>query len=90
MHPDRRQPRKLRESRGQLAGKLRSDDEMFGRNDIDAVGQRRPCQIYIQQGNDAPDAGDTEPYGQVFRPIGHQQADYFALGNARSSAHRAY
>ena len=40
-----------------------------------------PSQIGIEQGNDATDAGDAKPYGDVFRSIGHQQADDFAFGN---------
>ena len=41
VNPDRGMQRSRRKSRGQLAGELRSDDEMFRRNDIDAVGERR-------------------------------------------------
>ncbi len=55
---------------------------MFGRDNIDAVGERRAGQIGIEQRNDAADAGDAEPDGNVFRPVGHQQADDFAFGNA--------
>ena len=81
MNPDGGSRRKLWQRLGQLTSKLRSHDEMFGRCDIDAVSQRRPSQISIEQGNDASDAGDAQPYSDVFRSIGHQQADHFTFGN---------
>src|ERR1700722_8978694 len=79
MKPNHRRVRKMRQGRSQLAGELRSDDEMFRRRDADAVGERWAWQIGIEQGNDATDAGDAKPYGEVFRTVGHQQADDFAF-----------
>ncbi len=52
---------------------------MFGRYDVDAMGERGAGQIGIEQGNHAADAGDAKPYGDVFGTIGHQQADDFAF-----------
>ena len=52
---------------------------MFRRNGIDAMGERWADQIGIQQGNNTANTGDTKPYGDVFGPIGHQQADNFAF-----------
>ena len=52
---------------------------MFGRDDIDAMGERRTGQIGIEQGNHTADPGDAQPDGHVFGPVRHQQADAIAF-----------
>ena len=63
-----------------LLEKFRSDDEVLGRDDIDAMGERVTAQIGVEQRDDAADGGDTEPDRHVFGPIWHQEPDRFALG----------
>ena len=41
-----------------------------------------PDQIGVEQRHHAADAGDAEPDRQELRPVGHQQADRVALGDA--------
>ena len=47
----------------------------FGRDDVDAVGERRADQVGIEQRDDAAGPRDAEPDRHVFRPVRHQQAD---------------
>ena len=54
---------------------LGRDDDMGGRGDRDAMGERLAGQIGVEQRDDAADLGDAEPDGEIFRPVGHQQAD---------------
>ena len=45
MNPDCGKHREQREGRGQLAGELRSDDQMFRGNNIDTVGREGPVKF---------------------------------------------
>ena len=63
-------------------GKLSGHDEMLGRDDIDAMGERGAGQIGVEQRDDTADAGDAKPDGHVFGPVGHEQADDVTFGEA--------
>ncbi len=56
------------------------DDDVLRRDDVDAMGERVPAELRVEQRNDAADAGDAEPDRQVFGPVRHHQADGLALG----------
>ena len=47
---------------------------MIGLRDVDAVRQRQPDQLGVDQRHDAADFGDAEPGCDVIRPARHQQA----------------
>ena len=70
--------------------KFRRDDDVLGRDDIDAMGERRPAQIGVEQRDDAADAGDAEPDRQVFGPVWHQQPDRVAFGEILRRAPSAH
>ena len=52
---------------------------MFGLDNIDAMGERGPHKIGIEQRNHSANACDAKPYSQVFGTIRHQQTDDFAF-----------
>src|ERR1700722_4964838 len=54
---------------------LGRDDDMGGRGDRDAMGERLAGEIRIEQRNDAANLRDAKPDREIFRPVGHQQAD---------------
>ena len=71
-------------SRGlEYRGKIRRQDDMIGFRDIDAMRQRQPDQLGIDQRRDAADLGDAEPGGDVIRPAWHEQANGIAGLDAR-------
>src|SRR5437867_2919433 len=53
---------------------------MSGGGDVDAMCERGPGEIRVEQRNDAADARDAEPDGHVLRAVRHQEADGVALG----------
>ena len=60
----------------------RIHDNMLGRRDRDAMRQAFAAEMGIDQCHHGADARQAQPDGQILRPIGHQQADYFTLGDA--------
>ena len=60
--------------------KLGRHDDVSGRGNIDAVRERRPRQVRVEESDDSPDTRDTEPDGEVFRSVRHQQTNHFSLG----------
>jgi hypothetical protein len=54
-------------------GEFGSDNDMFGRHNVDGVGQRLTPEIGVNQRNRTTDAGYPEPDGHVFRTIWHEQ-----------------
>ena len=64
------------------AKQLGGDDDVLGGDDVDAVREREPAQIGVQQRHHAADPGHAEPQRQEFRPVRHHQADGVALGDA--------
>ena len=63
-------------------GELRGDDEVFRRSSLNAVRERLPGEVGVEQCDDSADAGDTQPDSQILGAVGHQQADHIALGHA--------
>ena len=55
---------------------------MFGRDQIDGMGQRRARQIRIEQRHHAPGLSDAQPARHKFRPVPHQQADAVTFADA--------
>jgi hypothetical protein len=55
------------------------DDDVLRRDDVDAVGERRPGQIGVEEGGDAAGAGDAEPDREIFRAVRHQEGDRVSL-----------
>ena len=51
---------------------------MIGCRDIDAMRQRLPDQLGVNQRGDAADLADAEPGRDVIRPAGHEQANRVA------------
>ena len=80
VNPDRRRAGEVRPHGGQPIDELRGHDQMSGRGDVDAMRERRPGEIRVEQRDDAADAGDAEPDGHVLGAVRHQQADGVALG----------
>ena len=58
------------------------DDDVPGRDHVDAVGERIARQVGVEQRDHAADSGDADPDRQELGPVGHQQADRVALGDA--------
>ncbi len=54
---------------------LGGKDDMIGACEIDAVGERRSDQPGVDQRHRAADPADTEPAGEIVRPVRHQKAD---------------
>ena len=75
----RREVRLRRLQRGQHVG---VDDDVPGRDHVDAMGERHAHQIGVEQRDHAADAGDADPDRQELGPVGHQEADRVALGDA--------
>ena len=61
------------------AHQLGRHDDVLRRHDVDAMRERLPDQVGVEQRGDAADAGDAEPDRHEFRPVRHQQADGVAL-----------
>jgi hypothetical protein len=80
VQPNLRAAHELRGCALELHGAFGGDDQMFRRDDVDAMGERMPAQLGIDQRNDDARAGEAEPDRQIFRPVRHHQADCFALG----------
>ncbi len=57
-------------------------DDMPRRGDADAVRERLADQVGVDERDDRAHAGNPEPDRQIFRPIGHQQADHVAFADA--------
>ena len=53
----------------------------FGLDGVDAIGQRRPGQMGVEERNHAADARDADPDREEFRPARHHQADRVALAH---------
>ena len=80
VQPNLRAAHKLRGCALELRGAFGGDDQMFRRDDVDAMGERMPAQLGVDQRDDDARAGKAEPDRQIFRPVRHHQADRFALG----------
>ena len=61
---------------------LRRHDDVPRMDDVDAMRERRPGQVGVEQRHHAADAGDAEPDRHEFRPVRHHQADGVALADA--------
>ena len=61
---------------------LGRDHDVQWLDDIDAVGERHPGEVGVEQRHHAADVGDAEPKRQEFRPVRHHQADGIALADA--------
>ena len=61
---------------------FRTYDQMFGRDEIDAMGERGAGQIRIEQRHHATGLGDAQPERHEFRPVRHEQTDAIAFADA--------
>src|SRR5262249_17659528 len=57
------------------------DDDVFRRSSLNAVREGLPGEVSVEQCDDSANAGYTQPDSQIFRAVGHQQADHIALGH---------
>ena len=78
MDPDLRHAVQIGRGGLEHVGEIRGEDDMIGFRDVDAMRQRLPDQLGIDQRDDAADLADAEPGGDVIRPVRHQQANGIA------------
>ncbi len=77
-------------ARARELGRQRSvDDGRLGADDGDAMGERGPGQIGVDQRRRHADAREAHPDRDIFRPVGHHQATASPLPSPRASAQRA-
>ena len=62
-----------------MFAKFRSDNDMFRRDDIDAMGERRTAKLGVDQRNDDAHARQSQPYRHIFRPVRHHEAEVSPL-----------
>jgi hypothetical protein len=79
MDPDFRCGLQRRQDGEERLEQFGRDDNVLGRDDIDAMRERRPHEVGVEERGDAADARDADPRGRKFRPVRHQQADSVAL-----------
>src|SRR2546422_173597 len=79
VRPDSRRAGEVRQRAGEPFEELRGHDDVPGRDEIDGVRERGPCQIGVEQRNDAADTGDAEPDRHVLGPVRHEQPDDIPL-----------
>jgi hypothetical protein len=82
VRPNLRAAHELRGGAFKLPGALGGDDDMLRRDDVDAMGERMPAQLGVDQRNDNARAGQAKPDRQIFGPVRHHQADGFVFGQS--------
>ena len=70
-----------RRQRLQVCGKFGRGNHMRGRYRINAMGERRPAQLRVDQRDDDANGAKPEPDGHVIRPVRQHQANGVALGD---------
>ena len=83
MDPDFRRAVQMGQRGFEHPSKFVCEDDMVGIGDVDAVRQRQPDQLGVDQRHDAADLGDAEPGGDVIRPARHDQANGIAGFDSR-------
>ncbi len=64
---------------GERLEQFGGDDDVLWAHHIDAIGQRHPGEVGIDERNHAADPRDADPRGQKLRPARHHQTDRVAL-----------
>ena len=64
---------------GERLEQFGGDDDVLWAHHIDAIGQRHPGEVGIDERNHAADPRDADPCGQKLRPARHHQTDRVAL-----------
>ncbi len=72
----------MRPRRLECLAQVRRNDDLFRRDNVDAMGERGPAELGVQQRHGAADGSDAEPDRHVIRAVLHQQRDSVALGDA--------
>src|SRR6202044_2038585 len=55
-----------------------SHDDPLRRDDRDRMRERGAAQVGVEQSDDDPEPGETEPDRKIFRAVQHQEADDIA------------
>ena len=61
---------------------FRAHDHAARRGDPQTMRERLAAQVDVDEGDDRADLRQAEPDGEIFRAIGHHQADRLARGEA--------
>ena len=79
MGEDRRRRVELGEAGGELRQEMRFDDRRLGADDGERMGERGAGEVGVDQRRRHAGARHAEPDRDIFRAIGHHQADRVAL-----------
>ena len=79
VNPDFTLARDMRPRAFQRVEQFGRDDDVLWAHHVDAIGERRPGEVRVDERDHAADARDPDPGGQEFRPPRHHQTDGVAL-----------
>ena len=90
MAPDFERGRDVRDRLVASLGEFLGDDQPPRRSDTQAMGERLAAEIDVDERDDGADLRQAEPDGEIFRAIGHHQADRLAGATPALKAQREY